>query len=421
MENIITNLKTQLKDKKVLVAVSTGIDSSVLLDILIKNKETLNIEIVVAHVNHQRREESEKEAEYIKEYCNENNIKIYTKTLSKVSDGNFQEWARKERMAFFYEIARAENIKYVLLAHHAQDNLETILMRLIRSSSLKGYAGIEELSRYKDIYIYRPLLRVTKDQIKEYAKNHNVRYFDDKSNEEDKYFRNRIRKYIIPSMEEENPKLYQAINDFSKTLINASQIIEDETNKFIENKVLVHNNIISFSQNNFKTLSPFLATEVLFTLLKPYGFSKENVEEIIKQINASKPLIINKIRPNLTMVKEYGMVHFTKETLETEPFFLEIKEEGVYKLPKNREIVFKNNLCEFKANKGNICYNNKELPIYIRTKREGDFIRYSHGTKKVSDILTNLKVSWLERHDILLLCNKDGEVTDILGYRVNNK
>ena len=83
--------------------------------------------------------------------------------------------------------------------------------------------------------------------------------------------------------------------------------------------------------------------------------------------------------------------------------------------------MFKNNLCEFKANKGNICYNNKELPIYIRTKREGDFIRYSHGTKKVSDILTNLKVSWLERHDILLLCNKDGEVTDILGYRVNNK
>lgn len=421
MEKVIKRMAKLLKNQKVLVAVSTGIDSSCLLDLLLKNQNQLNIEIVVAHVNHKRRVESDEEAKYIENYCQEQGIKIYTKVLPDTNVGNFQEWAREERMIFFHEIAQIEKIKYLLLAHHAQDNLETILMRLIRSSSLRGYAGMEELTRYQDIYIFRPLIYTTKEEIKAYAHQHQITYFEDSSNQEDKYFRNRVRKYLIPVMEKENPRLYEAISEYSDMIKNASDIVDESTNKFIENKVLVHNNTISFSQKDFKTLSPFMAKELLFELLKPYSFSKENIEEIIKQINASKSLIINKIRPNLTMVKEYGMIHFTNENLETKPFYMKISTEGTYKLPQNREIIIKNNLCIFKANNHSICYNYKELPIYIRSKREGDYIKYSYGSKKVSDVLTNLKVSWLERPEILLLCNQNEEVTDILGYRVNNK
>jgi tRNA(Ile)-lysidine synthetase-like protein len=109
---------------------------------------------------------------------------------------------------------------------------------------------------------------------------------------------------------------------------------------------------------------------------------------------------------------------FVSGNFETDPFFLKITVEGTYMLPQNREIVVGNNICEFIANDTVICYNMKELPIYIRTKCPGDYIKFKNGTKKISDILTNMKVSWILRKDILLLCDSQGDVVEILGYKV---
>ena len=174
-----------LKNKKILVACSTGIDSMVLLDLCLKylNKENIGI----AHINHKKRIESETEEEFIKNFAGKENLNIYIKHLSLNNDSNFQSWARKERYEFFKEIVKTYKYDYVLLAHHADDNLETILMRLLKSSSLKGYAGIEQLTTYQGINIYRPLLKVDKEFISWYAKENNLIYFNDCSNEEDDY------------------------------------------------------------------------------------------------------------------------------------------------------------------------------------------------------------------------------------------
>jgi tRNA(Ile)-lysidine synthetase-like protein len=418
MQQVIESLEKHIKNEKVLVAVSTGIDSSVLLDLLLNNKDRLGIEVIVAHVNHQKREQSKEEEKYIREYCTMKKIKCYVKVLPKMELSNFQEWARNERLKFFTEVAETENIRYILFAHHSRDNLETILMRFLRSSGLRGYAGIQEITEYKGKYIYRPLIRTPKDDIIRYAKEQNIRYFEDASNKQDYYTRNRIRKYIIPEMEKENPSLHLAVAEFSETLFEASKVIDEQTNKFIKTNVCVYNNIIKFSQLPFLDLGLFMQREVLFTLLKRYDFSKENIDEIIKQIKALKARIIAYLKPDLTMVKEYGVINFVSGSLETEPFFLKIPVEGTYMLPQNREITVGNNICEFKANDSVICYNMKELPIYIRTKRTGDYIKFKNGTKKVSDILTNMKVSWLLRKDILLLCDSQGDVVEILGYKI---
>ena len=131
--NVVNQMNNILTEQKVLIACSTGIDSTVLLDLCLKTNSI--DKMVVAHVNHQKRKESDIEEAYIKEYCEKNNIICYTLKLPKESVGNFQEWARNKRYNFFYEIMEKENLNYLLTAHHADDNLETILMRFIKGSS----------------------------------------------------------------------------------------------------------------------------------------------------------------------------------------------------------------------------------------------------------------------------------------------
>ena len=142
MQNInqlLQNMQIQLNNQTIVLAVSTGIDSMVLLDLVQKLK---NVKIIVCHVNHHRRLQSDEEQQFITEYCQKNNIKCYVEELYFEETKNFQEVARIKRYQFFEKIIKLENAKYLLTAHHATDNLETILIRLIKSSSHKGYAGI---------------------------------------------------------------------------------------------------------------------------------------------------------------------------------------------------------------------------------------------------------------------------------------
>ena len=118
---------------------------------------------------------------------------------------------------------KIENADYLITAHHADDNLETIIMRLLKSSSLKGYAGIEELINKDNYYIFRPLLENSKAEIIEYAEKNNIFYYQDDSNYSDDYTRNRIRKYITPILLEENPNLYEAISYYNKTILSANE------------------------------------------------------------------------------------------------------------------------------------------------------------------------------------------------------
>ena len=150
-------------NKTFVLCISTGIDSSVLLDLFMKFKSTNNINIIVCHVNHHRRKESEEEEEYIRSFCLENNIKLYVKELYFEDDTiNFQAKARDLRYEFFDEVMKSEKADYLVLAHHGDDNLETILMRMTRGSSLIGYSGILACFEKNGYSVIRPLLRNSK-------------------------------------------------------------------------------------------------------------------------------------------------------------------------------------------------------------------------------------------------------------------
>lgn len=415
MNNVIKELKQHLVNKKVLVACSTGVDSMTLLE-LVKNILPHN-DIFVGHVNHQKREQSKIEEEYILNYTKEHNIKCYVMKLDKIDSGNFQSIARTKRYEFFNDIMIKEHIDYLLLAHHADDNLETILMRLIKSSSLKGYAGIEKLTPYNGYYIYRPLLNVPKKDIYNYANKHNIKYFEDASNQELDYTRNRIRHLITPILLEENPNLYEAINYYNETLLNANLILEKEEFSFIENKILVNNNndILTYTikQSDYNQLSDFMKRQILFRLLKKYELSYKCIDEINKKINSKKTNIVTSINPNINLIKEYNNIIFTEESIKPLEFTKEILSEGIYRLPNNTQLEVVKNNCYFITSNGKLWYNIESLPIIVRNRDVGDKI----NNKLVSDFLTNQKIPYLIKKDILLICNKSNNVIAVLGYK----
>ena len=157
-------------DNYVVVGVSAGPDSMCLLDLIQKRTDKL----VVCHINHNVRHESKEEEEFLKNYCKNKNIIIETMTIESYEENNFENEARKKRYMFYEKILKKYNAKYLFLAHHGDDLIETILMKIARGSNLEGYAGIKEINNFKKYKTIRPLLLYTKEDILEYNNSHNI-------------------------------------------------------------------------------------------------------------------------------------------------------------------------------------------------------------------------------------------------------
>lgn len=399
-----------LTNMTVVTCVSTGVDSMVLLSIL----KDLPIKLIVAHVNHKKRIESDIEQEFITKYCEKNNITIEVMELEPLNPHNFQEEARKRRYQFFDEVVKKYSAEYLITAHHATDDLETILMRFIKGSSLKGYSGIDKLVDKGTYYIYRPLLDYPKSEIYEYAKENHIRYFEDSSNQHDVYLRNRIRHNIVPNIEHENPQIYKAMKDFKEHIVNMNDILFDIIHKF-EAKMKKYNNFVSFTIEEFNKYNHYLKVQILFDILKQLSLSKMQVEDLVKQIENDKPLIINDLGNNYYLVKEYNRVDFG--IIDTSEVSIKIDAEGIYQIDENTRITIDKNKCYFKDKYMEVCYNIPNLPIEIRRKNDGDKLRYHNNLVSLSDYYTNKKVPHFKRHNLLIVNDKN-EVIHILGMEV---
>ena len=408
---VLQKMQEKLNNKKIVVAVSTGIDSMVLLSLLEKLR---NVTLIVAHVNHHKREQSNEEQAFIKSYCLNKNIILEIKELHFNSTKNFQDEARKQRYLFFKDVIDKYQADYLLTAHHATDDLETILMRLIKGSSLKGYAGIMEDAEFHHIYIYRPLLNVSKNDIMQYAKEHNIMYYNDESNISDDYLRNRIRHSIIPIIEEENPSIYKNIADYKEHINESNNFLFEKINNFINHKVSLNNNIYSFKIEDFLKESDYLQVQILFELLKPLKLSKNLILELIKQIKNNKKLIINNIINDYYLVKEYGFIKLGM--INKEPRYMKIIEDGNYLINDYTNVEIVKNKCYFRENNCEICYNINNLPIIIRNRKDKDKIRIKNKLVNLSDYLTNKKISHFDRFR-LVLTNDQDEVIYILGLK----
>ena len=209
MNETIAYLKSILKDNDtVVIGLSGGPDSMCLLSIL--ECLPIKINIVCAHINHNIRKESEQEATFLKEYCANKGITFeYTKFEKKSETQDYNEAElREKRYLYFAEIIAKYKAKYLFTAHHGDDLIETILMRITRGSNIKGYAGFPISTDKKTYQIIKPLIYLTKDEIVKYNKAHKIPSFEDATNTSNKYTRNRYRQNIPPFSKEENKNIH---------------------------------------------------------------------------------------------------------------------------------------------------------------------------------------------------------------------
>ena len=205
---------------KVVVATSTGVDSMVLLWLLTHLPQKQRPQVVVAHVNHELRAQSTAEEKYLTQFCRLHAIPLRIQHWPKAShpETGVEAAARQFRYAFFDQVMRTESAHYLVTAHHGDDQLETLHMKLVRSGELHEMRGIRQVRPFKTGTLIRPLLPFSKQQLRDYADQIGLRYYEDQTNQEQTVLRNRMRHAVVPLLKRENPHLIQNANRFSQSL-----------------------------------------------------------------------------------------------------------------------------------------------------------------------------------------------------------
>ena len=285
-ENLI-----QKKDK-IVVGVSGGPDSITLLECLNKYKEKLEIEIIVAHINHLIRKDSTEDEQYVENICKKMNIKCYIKrenvlNIAKNEKIGTEEAGRKVRYEFFDEILKKEKANKIAIAHNMNDNAETILLNLLRGTGLNGLEGIQPMEYNKYI---RPLINISRKEIEEYVEKNELKPKIDYTNKENIYKRNKIRNELLPYLKKINPNIVESLSRLSKIVKEENTYIKKETEKIYDNiKIKDEKNLgkIELDIKEFNKLEIAIKKNLIIkcieeTIGDSRNIEKINIDDIIK-------------------------------------------------------------------------------------------------------------------------------------------
>lgn len=416
--NFINNLN--IENTTVVAAISGGPDSMLLLDILLSLREKLNIKIVVAHVHHNLRKESDEEAIQVEKFCKNNNLIFEMMKITEYPNNKFSEdIARKIRYEFFDEVVRKYESDILFTAHHGDDLIETVLMRLTRGSSLKGFAGFEAISTDRGYKIARPLIYLTKQEIMDILKEKDVWFATDFTNEKDDYTRNRYRKYILPFLKEEDKDVHLKFIKFSNLLSDANKFIDKERDKAIK-RVMEEDKIII---DKFLLEDNYLQREILYYLLNSFYqddlilINDKHIDLILKLINSKKANNVIDLPNEVIARKDYNYFSLEKEINDISSY--EIEFDKYVELPNKHHIEKIKSTID---NSNNICrLNSKELslPLIVRTRKVGDKIRVKglNGSKKVKDIFIDKKIPLNDRDLWPIVVDSTGRIVWIPGVK----
>lgn len=400
-----------------LLAVSGGIDSMVMLHYLHTYSKEQNITLSVVHLDHQKRHESFLDCQFVIDTCKKLSIPCYTDTLDRNNSENFHDYARSVRYDFFVETANKIKANKIVLAHNSNDNAETILMRLTRGSSFEGYRGILSETSYKNIPIIRPLINVSRSEIVEYQLYHHIDFKEDSSNHEDHYTRNRYRHTVLPFLEQENPKYLEKFEQFSEYQTNAYHLIKHLSDAFIREHLTLEGNIASIEVHPFIQLEEILKTEVVKHVVNlqtnnTVELTYQNMKDIIQLFSNEKPHLEMHLDENLHIYKSYNTVSFTKKLEEYSDYEFVINECKEIILPNNALVIITKNPNKYYGIMYKLCYNNLDLlfPLTVRNRRNGDKLLSTSGTKKVKDVFINKKIPINTRNNVPILVNNMNEI-----------
>ena len=400
----------KLKENKFLLAHSGGVDSSVLFDLFLK----LDLQFGLVHCNFNLRgNESEDDYNFVKEIADSNKKiffykKFNTIKYSTLNKKSIQLSARELRYSWFLEILEKENYKYIVTAHHLNDQLETFLINSSRGSGLKGIIGIPSNNNN----LLRPLLIFSKDKILDYAKKNKIKWREDSSNKENKYLRNFIRNKIIKDWIKYDPEL---INKFSNTLKNLNSTHEAFKviiKKFKKDYFVENGNGYYISIKELTKLNPI--DFYLFQLFEAYGYS--NTKDLSNLINSQSGKYLLSKSHKLTKGREVLILSKIKN-LSKDEFYWNLKKS--FNIPIELKIVKNNN---FDNKTISLNKNDLKLPLIVRKWKIGDFFYPNgmKGKKKISKYFKDEKFDINQKENQWLLCSGDN-ILWVIGKRADRR
>ncbi len=395
---LLTNNKIKYGDT-IVVAVSGGPDSMALLHILSRLKKAIDIEVICAHVNHNLRKESYDEKIFVEKFCVNHQIVFESMVIEDYGDDNFHNEARSKRYNYFAQIVKKHHAKYLLTAHHADDLMETILMRIVRGSTLRGYSGFSEELSMGEYTILRPFIKNTKDEILEYLKKNKISYAQDSSNFKDVYTRNRFRKYIVPQFKKEDRNVHQKFYKFSRTLLEYNDYIDKQVKKVMK-KVY---NQETLNIEYFLKEERVIQMKIIYNILEHIYqddlmlITDHHADLLYNTITSKRANVTIHLPNNIQAIKTYN--NLVLVPLEQKSDEYEIELITYINLPngKNIEVIEKSDQTD-----NFICRLDKDevkFPLHVRSRKNGDkmYVKGMLGRKKINDIFIDEKISTHER------------------------
>jgi len=428
------------KNTRLLVAVSGGSDSTCLCYLLNLIKDKYNFDLFVAHLNHSLRSyESERDQEFVRSLAKQLDLRFITKKINIKNVAHkkkmsIEEAAREERYKFLFDIAIRYNIKKIIVGHTMDDQIETVMMHILRGTGLRGLAGMKFVTSMKGFTVVRPLLNIPKHEIMNFLKKNNIAHVEDSSNSKPVFFRNRVRLHLIPYITKNFSQHFQ------KNLFNLSEIanfsydyIADVANHTLKSIMEKRGKVLALGLKEFKKLHKALQTEVVSIIFLKFSngkaLDKSNIDDIIEHINREKTL---SLPSDIFVSIKGGSIIFSKNEKHKKLSFLKnitlLKMPGTTKLcDLNLSVTAKfikrypretNFACN---NEAYYDYDKLQLPLYVRTRKASDkFIPFGMSdSKKLKKFFIDEKILYETRSRVPLVF-AGNDMIWIAGIRRSN-
>ena len=427
---------------RLLIACSGGVDSMGLIYFFINFQQYFKIQLFVTHVDHMLRgETSAEDRKFVEEFCRQHNIPFFSTEIPiahilQEEGGNLQSLCRRERYAYFAEVMENNHIDKLVTGHHADDQLESILMALTKAGTVSGMKGIQPTREFLIGTIIRPFLAVTKDEIRGYLERSGGTYREDASNAKDDYKRNRFRHHIVPLLKNENPNISFNANQFAEILQQEDALLHSlALQRFCHIVEKRDGDVYTFKIPAFIQEPVALQRRIILILLNYiYNHSKiaqsytiiSSLLNLCKSIDGSAKLYLPN---NFIALRQYEKIVIKRFNHDI------LGENYVQPVAMNEWMQLENGMRVYIGEASNVeqtqekviasYYFNSEhivAPISFRSRRDGDRISLAgmKEQKRLSRLFIDEKVPVDERDDWPILIDAEDKILSVLGIRVNH-
>ena len=412
------------KEDKIAIALSGGVDSIVLFHLLVTEYKDSYKQLVVFHINHGLREESYEEAGFVEKFVKDFDVKFYKEELNmsdleRDSHTSEEMLARELRYQAFNKMAKLEGVTKLLTAHHKNDQVENILMRLLTGRSIDHSLAICEEIEMAGLNIYRPLLNSLKAELEEYAKEKNLHYYVDATNFDTDYTRNNIRHNIVPLLNDINSGSFDNLINFANYYQNINNNLKKAILSNKDNYIFSRDeDKISLVKDKFLELNEeemyFLLKDLITDELGVFDIKQKAIFDVVSSLKKNSGNKSYDLKNNLKIISQYETLYIHKIEKKCyndkiEIIIDKICGNSVYEFYQNKFIISTD------AKDSEIGFNKSELPLLVTIKKEGDRVRRGEINKKLSRIFIDEKVPKKLRDTLPVIRNNKGEVLGVLG------